>query len=56
MSLTECKSDTTQKLKFGVSTTIEPKYMTSENTGILLRRNIARKLSLLSDVAVTLLS
>jgi len=53
ISLTECDSGTTQKLSFGVNTTIELKNTTTpENTGTLLIRNTARWMPLFSDTAL----
>ena len=50
--LIECHSGTTQKLSFGVNTTIELKNITTpENIGTLLSRNTARWMPLLSDIA-----
>lgn len=57
MSLIEYNIGTTQNLTFGVSTTNELKGITTpDSTGTLLSRSIARYMSLLSDVAVTVLS
>ena len=55
--LIEWKTGITQKLPFGVNTTIELKNITtSENTGTLLSKNVARKMPLLSDLIVLFFS
>ena len=55
ISLTECKSGTTQKLSLGINSTIERKNTkpTFVNTGSLVSGNIQRKMPLLSVVVVT---
>jgi len=58
ISLTECNSDTIQKLSFGVNTVIERKNVTttSDNTGTLLSWNIPRQMSFLWDAVSMFLS